>query len=199
MSIDWTSTRLAAVDDAYDRDRASNGDSRFGAYLLARLDGLREGFAFESAGEFALAVWQIATSPVMSPGYVRLCPDVDCVTTWWADDNSCTLHFDVHVRLPRTDLAAARPLLRGWKDWQLAPRDPDGSLYRARWEPEHAGNALLTTTVVHLAVTDAWDLPAPTGVARLAADAKQTVAAVATAINHQAGPAVAALRGEGPC
>lgn len=198
MNSIWTPTLITAVDNAYDRRNASDGHSRFGAYL--RQHGVSSLDCDETltAEEFACVVWPVATAPVMSPGYVRLRPDIDQVTTWWSEDDSCTLHFDVHLPLPRTALTATRALPYGWKDWQPARRDLDDGPYRTWWQPGHTGNALLTTTVVRLAVTDEWALPAPSGRdSRLVTDAKASVAAVADAINRLAGPMVAALRGEG--
>ncbi|TYB38410.1 hypothetical protein [Actinomadura chibensis] len=65
------------VDEDYDRQNASDGVSRYGAYVRDRLD-----IAFaecwddgdESSirlAEFAAAAWRTATGPVMVPGYVR--------------------------------------------------------------------------------------------------------------------------------
>lgn len=199
MNILWTSTCLAAVDDTYDRGYASDGESRFGAYLRPRVTGSGDEYALVTAEEFAAAVWHIGTSPVMSPGYVRLRPDVHHILPTWPDHYDGTLHFDVHIRLPHTTLPTGRDLSPMWQDWQPAPRSMDDDPYRVWWEPDRAGNALLTTTVIRLAVDDSWGLPTPTSRDRLTAEAKQSVAAVAAAVNRQAGPAVAALRGVNPC
>lgn len=62
------------VDRDHDREYASDGISRYGAYL--------RGAAFEpwtdhdQAVEWAVFAWQRATGPVMSPGYVRSHPRV---------------------------------------------------------------------------------------------------------------------------
>ncbi|GHE32261.1 hypothetical protein GCM10017673_38910 [Streptosporangium violaceochromogenes] len=61
------------IDEDYDRDRASQGGSRYGNYVRRHLDEFDddwEGPAAAAVG-FAAAAWRIATSPVMSPGYVR--------------------------------------------------------------------------------------------------------------------------------
>jgi hypothetical protein len=62
------------VDQDYDRAHASDGISRYGAYL--------RDVAFEpwtdndQAVEWAAFAWRRATGPVMSPGYVRYHPRV---------------------------------------------------------------------------------------------------------------------------
>ncbi|WP_242903707.1 hypothetical protein [Actinomadura terrae] len=66
------------VDEDYDREYASDGVSRFGAYVRDRLSSAFaecwEDFG-DSPGvrlaEFASASWRTASGPVMAPGYVR--------------------------------------------------------------------------------------------------------------------------------
>jgi hypothetical protein len=74
MTVD---TRVCWIDRAYDRDYASNRHGRYAAYLV----GHAELFApWRDAGaggitqdpvDFAIAAFQVATGPIMSPGYVR--------------------------------------------------------------------------------------------------------------------------------
>ncbi|MDI5967148.1 hypothetical protein [Streptantibioticus silvisoli] len=200
MTPRWTPTRLVAADDSYDVRNSSDSVSRFGAYLRqnARPDECAD--APVSAEEFAAVVWRTATAPVMSPGYVRLRPDVAAVTPTWSEDGDGRLMFDVHVPLQHNALVTRQSALLRWADWQTGPRDPDARPYRPLWTPERAVDAVLTTTTVRLAVTDDWALPAPSGTpARLVTDAKGSVAAVADSVNRFAGPIVAALRGDAPC
>ncbi|AEW95896.1 MULTISPECIES: hypothetical protein [Streptomycetaceae] len=195
MSVTWTPALLAAVDDAYDRRNASDGRSRFGAYLRDRCARLHEDGTPLPAEDFAAAVWPIATAPVMSPGYVRLRPDIRAVTPAWSEYGHLTV--DVHVPLGRRALVADRAVPGRWRDWDrdLAPGEEP---YRYWWEPDGDRPALLTTTVIRLPVDDTWNLPTPahTGGPGLVADAKSAVAAVADAVNRLAGPVVAALRDE---
>ncbi|WP_242884082.1 hypothetical protein [Actinomadura litoris] len=66
------------VDEVYDREYASDGVSRFGAYVRDRLNSTFAecwGDFGDSPGirlaEFASASWRTASGPVMAPGYVR--------------------------------------------------------------------------------------------------------------------------------
>ena len=133
MSITWTPTTLAVVDDAYDRDRASDGRSRFGVYLRQRAADLRDCDEPLAATEFAAAVWRIAGSPVMAPGYVHLRSDIHAITPAWSEDGEAGLMFDVQLRLPRTALLAGRTAVpTGWSDWRIERDWEGGDRYR-RW------------------------------------------------------------------
>jgi hypothetical protein len=62
------------VDRDYDCEHASDGISRYGAYLR---DAAFEPWTdHDQAVEWAVFAWQSATGPVMSPGYVRYHPRV---------------------------------------------------------------------------------------------------------------------------
>jgi hypothetical protein len=73
--------RVCWVDEDWDRTNASDRVSRYGAYLRGHTelfdpwheapDGITQ-----DPGEFAIAALQVATSPIMSPGYVRWHPRV---------------------------------------------------------------------------------------------------------------------------
>ncbi|MEU6217237.1 hypothetical protein ABZ845_06890 [Streptomyces sp. NPDC047022] len=194
----WSPTTLALVDDEHDRRNASDGHSRYGAYLKQRLTRFHEYNQSESplpTQEFAAAAWQVATSPIMSPGYVGIRPDLRAITPTFADDEG-GLVIDVQVPLHHYDLRAARDIPLGWQDWETDRHYL--SAYASYFEPGSKRPALLTTTIVRLVVDGAWGLP-PQEHTRghgLVDDAKRTVAALAAGINGHAGPIVAALRGE---
>lgn len=83
-----TIPRAFSTNDRDDRERASNGQSRFGAYLFQH--GHRffseEGTPTADVVEFAFAAWDIANSPMMAPGYVRTHPRVTGTEPCWDDD-----------------------------------------------------------------------------------------------------------------
>ncbi|MBY8888048.1 hypothetical protein K7472_24870 [Streptomyces sp. PTM05] len=198
MSVTWTGGVLAVVDDDHDRLYASDRHSRFGAYLRQEAGHLTSPDEPLTAEEFAAVVWRIATEPVMSPGYVRIRPDVRAVVPAW-DENGEGLLFDVHVPLPHQALANARAVPARWRDWRTEPVfvEPEH-----RWwaEPDADRPALLTTTVIRLPVGDDWGLPEPGELHpghELTVAAKQSVAAAAAGINRHAGPLLAALRTPG--
>lgn len=63
------------IDHEYDLDRASDGVSRYGAYLRDRRKEFRDHLViddgYNTAPEFAALAWRIARGPIMSPPYVR--------------------------------------------------------------------------------------------------------------------------------
>jgi hypothetical protein len=72
------------IDYDYDRQLASDGRSRFAAYVRRAVataewaecwDGTWEDDAVRAV-HFASEAWRVATTPVMSPGYVRCHPCV---------------------------------------------------------------------------------------------------------------------------
>ncbi|WP_262703813.1 MULTISPECIES: hypothetical protein [Streptomyces] len=197
---DWTATTIAVVDDAQDREKASDGHSRYGAYLRQHADwfqDMRGADKHTAVREFAQAAWTIATGPVMSPGYIRIRSDLHSVTLTFSNDGENQLLVDVKVPLHHSDLTARRSLPARSRDWTTY-RAADSGPYRAHCEPDATGPAVLTTTLVRLVVDDTWDLPAwqHTSGHGLVDDAKCAVAALAANINHRGGPVVAALRGE---
>lgn len=65
-------TKAFTVDDGHDADMASDGNSRFGAYIRQRRTMFCEdGHPVDDRVRFALTAWRIAQPPIMSPGYVR--------------------------------------------------------------------------------------------------------------------------------
>ncbi len=199
----WTPDVLATVDEAYDRHNASDGRSRFGAYLRDRAASLRdEDGAPLYAEEFAAAVWRIATSPVMSPGYVCVRPDIRAIIPAWSNEGDGQLTFEVQVPVLQASLGLSWTLPAIWRDWrpEHAPGADQDEPYRWWAQPSGSRPALLTTSVLRLTVDDTWNLPRPTHTAGpgLVADGKRSVAAVAEAVNRHAGPIVALLRGEAP-
>src|SRR6266536_1297539 len=74
--------RVCWVDSDWDRTNASDRVSRYGAYLRSHTElfdyswGEAPGSITEDPGEFAIAALQVATGPIMSPGYVRWHPRV---------------------------------------------------------------------------------------------------------------------------
>lgn len=60
-------------DEGYDQDLASDGVSRYGAYLAHhRRQFACDGEPTTDAGEFAAAAWRIAQPPIMVPAYVSI-------------------------------------------------------------------------------------------------------------------------------
>ncbi|MFJ6212173.1 hypothetical protein ACIQGZ_02375 [Streptomyces sp. NPDC092296] len=145
----FTLGTLALIDDADDRDRSSDGDSRYGAYLALHAAEFHDGGPL-GAVEFARTVWWIATSPVMSPGYVRIRPDLHSLAPVITDDG-LALRIDVPVR---HHALAHRPT-GSTGDWQTDPWDRSGNPWPRLTEPgTHRHPALLLTATLLIPVPD---------------------------------------------
>jgi hypothetical protein len=70
--------RVFWPDEDYDGEYASDGVSRYGAYLRSRAGYFRDmdGELVTDPLRFAAAAWEIATGPIMAPPYVRSHPRV---------------------------------------------------------------------------------------------------------------------------
>jgi hypothetical protein len=110
------------VDRDHDRAAASDGVSRYGAYLAGHA-GLFDPWGEAPDGitrdpvEFAIAAFRVATGPIMSPGYLRWHGRVcDYGATWSEHDGRLLLSVT---------LAVASPVRLGW-DWHGWERDVHG-------------------------------------------------------------------------
>ena len=123
------------VDRGYDRDSASDGGSRYGAYVRERLGWFTDAGCWEwddSAPRFAAVVWRIATGPVMVPGYVRMHPKIlkaDVERSEW--DGSLLACVDLITPWPHT-LERSREWRDGkwWRDW---PAETLGGYEAYQW------------------------------------------------------------------
>jgi len=122
------------IDRDYDRAHASDGISRYGAYLR---DAIFEPWTdHDQAVEWAAFAWRRATSPVMSPGYVRYHPAVlgaRLERSGW--DGSLAGGVTVVSAWPEEiKPAAARSVRLGdrdayWQDWPTEYRGGDTVSY----------------------------------------------------------------------
>jgi hypothetical protein len=161
---------LWRVDDAHDLDQASDGFSRFGAYLSTRTHDLDLEWSApaDRAFSFACWAWRIATPPVMSPGYVRLGPAIESAILW----------RDSYEGLPAAAVTVCAPLppalaatRGGWRGWAR-----DNGV-----EPDHRGLFRCALPTVRLeAAVGGWQWPDPP--AELA-DVRALVAAAKLAVH----------------
>ncbi|GGV39556.1 hypothetical protein GCM10010495_66150 [Kitasatospora herbaricolor] len=171
----FTAHTLALIDDAYDKANASDGSSRFGSYLAVNAGRLHDAGAPLGPVDFAQAVWRIATSPVMSPGYVRIRPDLAALAlvTTGEDYDRIALRIDVPLH---HDVLTHRPAARS-EDWQHDPWHISTDRWLRHVEPGLDRPALLLTATLFVPVPE-HVLTAPS-VARpgpaMTREAKQTV------------------------
>src|SRR5215471_19003836 len=188
------------VDREYDRAHASDGISRYGAYLR---DAAFEPWTdHDQAVEWAVFAWRRATGPVMSPGYVRYHPRVlsaQLERSGW--DGSLVAGVTLVSSWPEQfTTAPARSVKLGDKDayWQDWPAESRGGTSR-HYEPSEADVAarpyLLTTLSLQFTVpSGALPQPPATPAARLSAG-QQAVTAVVAELNRIVGSVLAAVLG----
>ena len=182
---------LVRVDDEYDADYASDRGSRFGGYLRQRARMFAEDGEDLSAVAFAALAWQVASTPVMCPGYVRRRGDLEAIRAWHADEPG-TLLVDVEVRLRIPGLLDGPAT--GWASWSRHLPGEGG--YDAFLEPDDIKPAVLVTAHVRVPIP-AGELLEPK-ITRLGAvdvhEAKTAVSIVCRWVNETAGPVVEHLR-----
>ncbi len=186
------------VDRDYDREHASDGTSRYGAYLR---DATFEPWTDnDQAVEWAVFAWQRATSPVMSPGYVRYHPRVlsaHLERSGW--DGS--LVAGVNLVSPWPD-QLTKTLLRAvrlgdkdayWQDWPTEYRGGDTTCYYGPSEADVAARPYLLTTISLQFAVPSGSLPTPPAtVAALLSAGQQAVAIVMAELNRIVGPVLSA-------
>jgi len=185
---------LVWIDHEHDRASASDGVSRYGAYLSQRAAWFRD---IDTPEEFAATAWRVATGPVMSPGLVRTRPDLGGVTLDFDEGGEGILRATVRVPLPYHRVRGASERLRHpIGDWHAERTwDPEGTRYdKPRASREHA--AMLVTAAVLIPVNTARlphvDAEDCDPVNRIVAT--RAVLELATQINERGGPLVDALR-----
>jgi hypothetical protein len=188
------------IDRDYDREYASDGVSRFGAYLG---DATFEPWTdHDQAVEWAVFAWRRATGPVMSPGYVRYHPRVRSAQlerSGW--DGSLAAGVTLVSAWPEQfTTAPARSVKLGdkdayWQDWPTEYRGGTSCYYEPSEADVAARPYLLTTLILQFTVPSAI-LPQPpaTPAARLSAG-QQAVAVVVAELNRIVGPVLAAVLG----
>jgi hypothetical protein len=178
------------IDRDYDRANASDGVSRYGAYLRDHahlFDPWQDApdRVTRDPVEFAIAAFKVATGPIMSPGYVGWHGRVQ-------DHGATRSEHDGRLLLSVT-LAAPVPVRLRW-DWRGWERD-----FHGNWlEPDDRRPVGLTRLELRRPVpTDQLPIPGQPrrpGVPNLR-DATRAVEAVIATINATVGPVLAELEG----
>ncbi len=196
----WSGTNLVAVADDYDREMGDSGaplDSRFGRYLAQRLDDLWEEDRTDPKA-FLVWAWHVATPPIMSPGYVRIRPDLNSVRLVQSEHDGRLL-VQIETPVQHGQLAqGVRPpyAVRDWETDRYAYSYDGPNPLQA---PEDESRpALLLSAVLRLPADD-WELHEPAGKwpveELLIDDAKQAIAVAVKQINATAGHQIAKLVG----
>ncbi|MDX3025363.1 hypothetical protein [Streptomyces acidiscabies] len=199
---DWSSTTLVAVNDEYDRDMGDSNaplDSRFGRYLTQRLEDLWDEDRADPK-EFLVWAWHVATPPVMSPGYVRIRPDLGAVRLTQAQEDGRLL-VEIETPVQHGQLApSVRPPYAAVRDWETDrySYSSDGRHLPLQAPEDESKPALLLAATLRLPADD-WTLHQPAGKwpveELLIDDAKQAVEIAVKNINRTAGHQIAKLIG----
>lgn len=177
------------IDAEYDVGHASNGRSRYEAYIAKNLDSFAECWDGTSEvglkAHFAAEAWRVATGPIMVPGYVRYHRRIirtGLANSYW--DNSLLAAVDLIAPWPR-QLRESRHWMertgRGWwRDWLTEL----GNVYDVPSDEDVTKAPFLLTTASLRFTTPTADLPQPPTVwrGRGGPDASTIVASARTAV-----------------
>jgi hypothetical protein len=183
-------------DQEYDRANASDGVSRYGAYL--RDVAFEPWTDHDHAVEWAAFAWRRATGPVMSPGYVRCHPRVLAARlerSGW--DGSLAAAVTLVSSWPeeiKTLLARNVRLGEGdayWQDWPTESRGGISCYYEPSEADVVARPYMLATLSLQFTV-QSEALPEPPAAPAALLDAgRQAVAVVVAELNRIVGPVLA--------
>jgi hypothetical protein len=190
------------IDRAYDCEYASDGISRYGAYLR---DAAFEAWTdHDQAVEWAVFAWRRATGSVMSPGYVRYHQRVPSAQLESSSrDGSLAADMTLVSCWPELTTALARSVRLGdkdsyWQDWPPGYRGGITSYYEPSEADVAARPYLLTTLSLQFTVPSAALPPPPATSAALLTAGQQAVAVVVAELNRITGPVLAAGLGHAP-
>lgn len=202
MTLPWNDQLLVRVDDDYDREYASSGDSRFNAYLKQNANLFRDSWREEPApvekpAEFAVHAWQVATGPVMAPGYVQWRADLHSVRLH-RDENDGSLYAAIKVPLRHAQIGGnARRFPYDWQDWEEEESWGAGAAaYPGLRDPLSLKRpTVLATAEVRVSGAGWTGLVTPSAFEgpTLLAEAKTVLDALVVQINDDAAPIVSRL------
>jgi hypothetical protein len=189
------------VDCDYDRENASDGISRYGAYL--RDTAFEPWTDHDQAVEWAVFAWRRATGPVMSPGYVRHHSRVLAARlerNGWdgslvaAVSLVCSWSEPLKTALTRGVRLGGRDAY--WQDWPIEYRGGETISY---YEPSEADVAArpyaLATIGLQLTVPSAALPEPPSNSTALLSAGQQAVAVLVAELNRIVGPVLSASLG----
>lgn len=182
------SDSLLWIDTRTDRDLASDGVSRYGAYLRQGAHRFRDwdDTLTTDAAVFAAQAFEIACAPVMSPPYVVTHPRVLTCVPHRDEDDRRALQVDLAMALPTRVGAALSGVWRGWQ------HTSSGMVF-APWDNDRP--AAYTTLTLRLPFPASDRLPGPAYVhgAPHTPTARDAVWALVDHANSALGAVVAAV------
>lgn len=186
VAIASNRTSYIVTDDVYDRERASDGFSRFGRYIALRLPAILDDdpHVLSDPVRWASFAWATAAPPVMSPGYVEWGDPIEDVQVAW-DDGHLVAEISVRTKCPID--------LPGWRTWE---RDLRGNLV----EPWHGRQIALSRTTLRAALREVVLPPPPVDIGNrreVVRAAKSAVHIVVEVVEHVLRPVLVKLEPDG--
>ncbi|GLZ05286.1 hypothetical protein Acsp03_27520 [Actinomadura sp. NBRC 104412] len=184
---------LFIFDDATDRDLASDGVSRYGAYLRLHHSEFRcweDDPITGDPAEFARAAWEVARSPIMSPPYVTWTSErVQSVTFAVSGYDGRSLIARVQMAVPCPQALVEVRGFDGWTRprWSTSYEPPEDAALAER-------PAMLTTTHLLWSIPpEQLHTPADAPAELTVADAKAAVKRLGRLLDERLAPVLAAL------
>ena len=185
-------------DDAGDRDRASDGVSRYGVYLrrypklFASLD--EDGTVTGDPVAFTAAAWQVATSPVMAPPYVVWTAERLQSVSLVSSEVDDALIARVLIAVPRPSALVS---VSGFGDWDRGDRWNRG--YHVPYDDAVSRRPAMLTTTALMFHIPAVELHTPADAPDRVSvdDAKASVKRLAALLDARCAPVLVALDGLG--
>jgi hypothetical protein len=183
------------IDHDYDREHASDGVSRYGAYLRdTKFEPWTDDDQHVELAEFA---WERATGPAMSPGYVRYHSRILTARLARSDwDGSLIGRVDVltgqpeYLRRPRSD--DVRGLWHDWPGEYSFARDQTVYYEPGTEELAKRGRHALASVSLRFTVPSG-DLPDPRGHGASLSICREAVAVVVCELNRISSPVLARM------
>ncbi|MFI6909786.1 hypothetical protein ACIBKY_51585 [Nonomuraea sp. NPDC050394] len=179
-----------------DSTSASDGISRYGAYLRLNAHKFAAAFEYANAADFAAVAFEVATAPIMTPAYAQEHRRI--ITTRLAP-------FSEHL-IARVELVTGRPdalrapAFRGesrWYGWPTSASAFGAHSYLPDSDDIAERSYLLTSTTAHFALTAA-ELPLPAGPDdEIELHAMRALEIVIDQLNDVLNPIIAALERDG--
>ncbi|MEV6978738.1 hypothetical protein [Kitasatospora sp. NPDC093806] len=139
---DFDRFTLVFVDDIRDREQASDGHSRYGAYLRIHADRFNDDGEPLRPVDFAVAAWECATSPIMGGGYIEIRPDLLDLRPIVALDGSLQMRARVALRHHHL----AHPPAEQFADWARDPWQHTDQPWHHPVQPHRDDRAWLLAT-----------------------------------------------------